>query len=397
MYRFRKLLSLGALLGAALVVAHRWNGAQPRSIPSQDAPAPAMMPGASPSPFARYDAAMAPAPMPLPSVRRAAIPAPAQDDEERVCSDTTVRPAGRREGGGQRHALVLMGASADVQVRGAALLMDAQIDRLAALAASSQDPILYAMALQGCAAADGEQGPGTAACGLLSRAQWARLDPSNALPWLALADEHHAAGDSAGEDDAMRHAAQAERLSAHATVVPLLVDRGLNARVPRLERALALQAAWRARSTWMPWGVNQARRYCLPDALSDADRRALCLSMAELLTSRGDRLEDVGAGVRIGSDLGWPPDRVRQLNDELDALAEAGPPQAGTSGTSCNDVDRMQQWMSAVESEGEPSALRRLLANAQLSPQMLGVRHRKEMALAQAAAAAAEAGTNDLP
>lgn len=150
----------------------------------------------------------------------------------------------------------LMLASDDDQVRAAALWMGARlrgrevasrIEQIARLAAASQDPFVYAIALEACA---GRRGPDGGSCNLLSNAQWVRLDPDNAVPWQALAAEARARDEPQAEDQALQIAALATRSDVHAGRLPRLVDKALGPQVTALQRTLALSAGLSAEAVW---------------------------------------------------------------------------------------------------------------------------------------------------
>jgi hypothetical protein len=150
----------------------------------------------------------------------------------------------------------LMLASDDAQVRAAALWMGARlrgrdvaqrVEQVARLAAASQDPFIYAMALEAC---KGRVGPERGSCELLSPAQWVRLDPDNAVPWQALAAEAHAHDEPQAEDLALQFAARAARVDVHAGRLSGLMDKALGPQAAPLQRTLALSAGWSAEAVW---------------------------------------------------------------------------------------------------------------------------------------------------
>ena len=150
----------------------------------------------------------------------------------------------------------LMLASDDSQVRAAALWMGARIrgrevheriEQMARLAVASQDPYVYAMALEACKGAAPAE---ASSCQLLSRAQWVRLDPDNAVPWQALAAEAHEHDEPQIEDAALQLASRAHRSDAHEGWLPRLVDKALGPQAAPLQRTLALSASWSAEAVW---------------------------------------------------------------------------------------------------------------------------------------------------
>ncbi len=150
----------------------------------------------------------------------------------------------------------LMLASDDTQVRAAALWMGARlrgrdvsgrIEQVARLAAGSQDPFVYAIAMEACKGRSPSDG---GSCQLLSPAQWVRLDPDNAVPWRALAAEARDRDEPLAEQAALQFADRAARSDVHAGRLPLLVDKAMGPQAASLQRTLALSAGWSAEAVW---------------------------------------------------------------------------------------------------------------------------------------------------
>lgn len=150
----------------------------------------------------------------------------------------------------------LMLASDDTQVRAAALWMGARlrgrdvsgrIEQVARLAAGSQDPFVYAIAMEAC---KGRKAGDGGSCQLLSPAQWVRLDPDNAVPWRALAAEARERDEPLAEHAALQFADRAPRSDVHSGRLPLLVDKAMGAQAAPLQRTLALSAGWSAEAVW---------------------------------------------------------------------------------------------------------------------------------------------------
>lgn len=153
-------------------------------------------------------------------------------------------------------AEAVMLASDDIQVRAAALWMgmsrgkrDARgrIEQIARLAVGSQDPVVYALAIEACKSRTSND-YGT--CHLISRAQWAHLDPDNAIPWLEVAAQARQNNEPDAEDVATRMAAHARYSKSQEGLLPTLVDRALGAHVTPLQRTLALSESWSAQAMW---------------------------------------------------------------------------------------------------------------------------------------------------
>lgn len=287
-------------------------------------------------------------------------------------------------------------SSADERIRAAALLIGARehdghaharIDRLAAMASSTRDAVVYAMALQGCRAWDAEE---AGSCRLLNRAQWTRLDPDNVLPWLEAAREAREQQQPALQEDAMFHAALATHSDAHAGLLPVLVDLALGSN-RSLTRTLALAASWSVQAAWDLPPSDEALRYCDEGVLGDANRRPLCESLARTLAYHGSSLLDLSVGVALGRSLGWPEERLNPLRDERDALGEAGRFQGLALDFSCDAIEAQQAWMHKLAQGGETQAARQLIASSGMPLTQWSRQSRVNLQLATAAARAAAA------
>jgi hypothetical protein len=243
--------------------------------------------------------------------------------------------------------------SHDSRTRAAALLIALRsaggnvrqlADTLAREATASRDPAVYAMALEGCRgfASDDDGG----ACRLLSRAQWARLDPDNVLPWLELGAEAHERGEPKRESAAMRRAARARRSDGYEQLLPALVDRTLAGSAPSLRHALALTAGRGAQTIWSASRSNHAYEYCASAPAADAER-PLCEAIARTLAQRSPSLADRRVGLAIGRHLGWPAERLHAMQPHGvrdDGMEE---PTIGFD-LSCDGVSRTERWLRQV-------------------------------------------------
>ncbi len=313
--------------------------------------------------------------------------APAEGNSVEVCGYGAVQLAVDDPNPLQRVPLVLRHAALDqvearlaahpeAAVRAAGLLIGARgrvagsrarIQQLARLAVSTQDAAVYLLALRGCRTY-GETDAG--ACALLSRAQWARLDPDNLHPWLELAAEAAARDDAPAEAEAMRQAAQARHSDARAGLLPALVAQALGPPVPGLQRALAASLARSLDDGWTLTSSLHADAYCAAEALADGSRAAVCDAVARTLAEHSQSLADVASGAAIGRQLGWPTERWQGWLHEQQALLQLG--EAG-SAAAANDLDfscarlaQRQAWSRAVGAQGELASLRQRIA--QLAP-----------------------------
>ncbi len=263
-----------------------------------------------------------------------------------------------------------LAAHPETAVRAAGLLIGARarpqggrarIEQLARLAAGSNDALAYELALRGC---QGLADPAAGSCGLLGRSQAARLAPDNLQVWLALADEAAGQGDEAAQALAMQRAARAARSDAGQGRLASLVQRGLGPQAPALQRTLALSLARSLQDGWTLTQAHPAERWCDEAALADAGRRPVCEAVAETLVARSTSAAEVADGLLIGRRLGWPDERLRGLDQELRAIAQAGESAAAGLDFSCDRLQHWQDWVRAVEAGGELQALRARLPPA---------------------------------
>src|SRR5258708_15356607 len=84
---------------------------------------------------------------------------------------------------------------------------------LARIAAGTSDADAYALAIYSCTPWSGHTGNGD--CDSLSYAQWARLEPDNAVPWLYLAGDAENRRDQNAVESALNRASKARYSNAH--------------------------------------------------------------------------------------------------------------------------------------------------------------------------------------
>jgi hypothetical protein len=253
-----------------------------------------------------------------------------------------------------------MTVGGDAQARAAAQLIflrsnpsDVQetADALARQAIASQDPAVYAMALEGCRGFGGE---GAGACALLNRAQWARLDPDNVVAWLEVGAEAHERGELDAESDAMGHAASARRSDGYEELLPGLVERTLAGSAPSLRHALALDAASTARTIWSASRSNHAYEYCASGLAVDTVRLQ-CEAIAGILVQRNVGPVERRTGVAIGRQLGWPQDRLNALQEADGTSVDPRERPALGLDLSCEGVSRVERSLMAATRDAFPS------------------------------------------
>jgi hypothetical protein len=187
-------------------------------------------------------------------------------------------------------------------------------DALARLAQTTDDPQVYAWAYRACGRPTADA-PG--ACAQLSAGQWARLDPDNADPWLAMADDAFERNDAAALDDAMFHVAAAQRhRNGSAVLAATLVDHA-----PPDERYLLgmehMVVATTGVDGWTRFDAVKA--YCSVGAIVEPNRRETCERVAGLLAERSTSLMGRYIGEELIQRLGASAERLEAISVRHDA------------------------------------------------------------------------------
>jgi hypothetical protein len=191
-------------------------------------------------------------------------------------------------------------------------------ERLVHEATLTRDPMVYALALQACQIPGGRIGDG--ACQLLSLAQWARLDPDNAIPWLQVAYDARRRGDPAAQDEALYRASQASRSMFDPEGLAGLLLAADTSELSEVDRSLLQIDAVGTVAAFAIPGLRAVNENCASPQLANTNRRQTCSALAELLVSKPGLLIDLGIGTRLGERLGWPAERVNALRRTQRAL-----------------------------------------------------------------------------
>ena len=178
------------------------------------------------------------------------------------------------------------------------------LDRLATVASTSSDPVLYAFAYRRC-----ERSPEEGACALLSAAQWSRLDPGNALPWLSELNHAYGRKDPAAIDDALFHLGHAERLEERPRrAVEAILERTGQSDVDVLMgNELIVEAIGNNAAQSLP--VIALYRICT-STTADINRRQACDGAAQTIATKSDSLVTAVLANTVGRRLGWSDERL---------------------------------------------------------------------------------------
>jgi len=254
-------------------------------------------------------------------------------------------------------------------------------DELVALAVGAGDPAVYALTLAACGTYTTQLGGN---CQQLSVAEWARLDPDNAMPWLLLAGQAHGRNDASAESDDFDHAAAAHKMDSYNASLFAYAAPTMPSDATALQQWYLTIQATGIDATMRP-PLGQALRHCTDSAVQDDHARAQCIGVAEVMVNRGATLADFGLGISLGARLGWPEQRVRKLREQYDAMIQVFT-EEGDEGEedkkgiwSCAVVERGNAFMRQRVQAGELSALRDQIERSGEAPHELAQKHREFM------------------
>ena len=272
------------------------------------------------------------------------------------------------------------------------------LDRLAQTAQATDDPQIYAWAYAVCAFV-----PRTPACLPIQPTQWARIDPGNAAPWLALAEEARQRKDAPGVADAMFHVGAAERYeSRFGALTSAVIDRVPGGEANALGGYGAAVYVFGIEAATQP-GWSAAMSYCAATELADANRSELCERIAVVLAEHADTALARGIGMGLAKRLGWSTERLRPLKERIDAEAELATARASSPASSgddsCRSIQAQVEHLRDLGHYGELAARERAFDASGSTVSQLAAKYRQRVAAAEpqagreAAASAAAAGT----
>lgn len=228
-------------------------------------------------------------------------------------------------------------------------------DQLARLAVGTRDPELYGLAYGICATHGRDDAH--SACRMLSAEQWARLDPGNGVPWLAVAEQARARGDRSGVAEALHRVGVATSMDAHmGSLSRRLSDRLLDG-APPLESFELLVQAFNIQLPGLG-GYSTLSGECTAQAVRDANRLQQCAALADTLWTHGTNLIDWNIALALGPRVGWSAERLQSARDERDALMHASATMGGEQSVSCDAIERQTRYLGSVGRLGEIGAMR---------------------------------------
>jgi hypothetical protein len=229
-------------------------------------------------------------------------------------------------------------------------------DELIQLAAGAGDPAVYAIAVGLCRTALTDTVT-EGACQRISLSEWTRIDPDNAVPWIAAAQAARDKGDTQAESSAFARAAAAHRIDNSGESLLSFALAEIPSDATPLEKAtLSIQAVG-YEAAWGRPELSEIARYCSEGAVKQDEIRTECSAVAELLVRHGGTVLNLGLGERIGERVGWPSERTSSIARERDAMVKFDAIDEHDP-WSCQSVSRLNAYMEKRIHLGELAALR---------------------------------------
>jgi hypothetical protein len=268
---------------------------------------------------------------------------------------------------------------------------DESTEALARLAVNSSDPQVYAWAYRSCARVSRQA---ASSCQLVNALQWARLDPENAVPWLAVAQEAKARKDPVAVDDAMFHVGAATiHDPGWGRVAGQMIEAAPRADENAAGTWLAALSAMEHEAALELPSFGEVSTYCDARVLGNANRRDTCDKLAAVLVDRSTILLGRSMGIDLAKRLDWPAPRLAAAELERDAanaLALRDAPQFGDP-TTCAHVRSDLSRLVDNARLGEVEAVKQRIAAMRESIDTLAAEQRRFLRSVPEANAAAAA------
>jgi hypothetical protein len=239
------------------------------------------------------------------------------------------------------------------------------------LALNSTDSVVYATAFLHCEKPTRLSTQAKTSCARLSAAQWARIDPDNAAPWMHQAQTAASAGDQAAVAEAFYRVSQAKRITDHqraaaqAVMANLPENTSEEVVVAIGDFFIGVEAA--AHAT----GYQALIQHCSVAKLAvpggDANRRQICSDVADMLSQRGSSLFDLGIATRLAKNGAWPAEKLALAQTQLDELMQVVQTHVIADSSSCQGVKKAAAYRRDWIALGEVGALRQRMVTA-ISP-----------------------------
>jgi hypothetical protein len=190
---------------------------------------------------------------------------------------------------------------------------------LVRLATTTSDADVYALATYSCRPLTGESASDD--CALLSNAQWARIEPDNAVPWLYAAAEAQQRHDRSTLEAALKRASQARYSDPHwDQVLGVFTSDAVAAQSPAVQTQLAISLLGIHAALTFSDPAVVLTQSCSVAALVDPNRVQTCGDLAATLIEHGRTEIEVSIGAKVAERIGTTEARLSALLDEADAM-----------------------------------------------------------------------------
>lgn len=269
--------------------------------------------------------------------------------------DPYVRAIGELMRGQDKAAAAMAASAAASTIALSSLQPNPALGAVVKEASTTGDARLYALAITTCrtTAIDG--------CVALSAAQWIRLDPGNATPWLFMLNDAARRGDVAGVDDALFHMARSSRFDSRFHTPTSVVadhadtstDAGVSAAMTMILKAVGIQVL----ASWPSFQAATTACNAPAIAAANADRHQICDQIAELFSEHSDTLIATTIGSSMGRRLGWSDDRVDAIRGVRvaadDAWQEGSATETASSPSSAFGCNTLRTQMARMQRTAE--------------------------------------------
>ena len=245
---------------------------------------------------------------------------------------------------------------------------------LVRLATITSDADAYALAVSSCSRPPGESP--SDGCALLSAAQWARIEPDNAVPWMLLAVDAQRRGESGTLNGALSRASKARYSDPHDEdqIAGLIASDSSEVQSPavQLELVALLRGIQAAAALGHPY-YRLLVQYCTTSAPADPGRVQTCSDLAATLIEHGRPVFDVTVGAKILEQIGSSDPRLSAILDEAESVRWQWyhlPKLIQESGhglLSCDSLQALRRNAAAQARLGESGRLRQQLAASGLT------------------------------
>ena len=229
---------------------------------------------------------------------------------------------------------------------------------LVKLALASRDPNTIAAAIHAC------RHIRIGACGTISIADWAAIEPDNAAVWLMMA-ETTTPNDTAARADALRRAAAATGYDMRVpSLASVFASDLVKAQTRLVQSEIGDYLASSTVSAAIPPVMGFAT-YCLRDKTADDARAAVCDTLVNTMAQKDESLVGASMAIAIGAKIGWDETRLQPLRDERVILyGRMNDSFSKENLFSCNQLEQRHLKASDYLSKSERMLARELAAKS---------------------------------